>query len=60
MTDRHTETWAELKERKEVHDANLLAGRIGEPTYLLSLRILGYTDREARDELASVRLLSGR
>lgn len=51
MLDRRTATWAEFKERKEVHDANFLAGRIGEPTYILSLELLGFREREAREEL---------
>lgn len=55
MLDRRYATWAELKERKELRDAELRRGAIGEATYLLSLRILGYTDREARDEMASLK-----
>lgn len=55
MIDRRTATWQELKELKEVHDMHLLKGVIGEPTYLVSLRILGFSEREARDELAYIK-----
>lgn len=40
-----------LNERKIARDAEWLRGQIGEPTYLLSLRILGYLPDEARTEL---------
>lgn len=51
MIDRRTATWAELKEEKERFDALFLAGKIGKPTYILSLNILGFRDREAQAEL---------
>lgn len=57
MLDRRTATWADLKERKEAYDAHFRAGRIGEPTYIVSLGILGFTAREAKDELAAVKSL---
>ena len=57
MLDRRTATWAELRERKEVHDANFLAGRIGEPTYLLTIQILfGFTEKQAEAELRDLKL----
>ena len=37
--------------RKQQRDAEWLRGQIGEETYKLSLRILGYLPREAQTEL---------
>ena len=42
-------------ERKQVHDAQFLKGQIGEPTYIVSLGILGFTDREANDALRELK-----
>lgn len=51
MIERKTATWDDRKEQKEKLDGDLRAGRIGEPTYILSLEILGFRPREARDEM---------
>lgn len=51
MLDRRTATWAERKAEKEALDAHFLAKRIGEPTYILSLQILGFRETEAKAEL---------
>ena len=52
MLDRRSQDyWFEMTERKKVQDDNFRSGRIGEATYLVSLRILGFTDREASEEL---------
>ena len=40
-----------LNERKIARDAEWLRGVIGDATYLLSLRILGYLPAEAKTEL---------
>lgn len=39
-----------LQQRKMQRDNEWLKGQIGEPTYLLSLRILGYLPDEASTE----------
>lgn len=41
-----------LNERKMARDAEWLRGVIGDATYLLSLRILGYLPDEAKTELS--------
>ena len=38
-------------EQKLLRDEDFLAGRIGEATYLLSLRLLGHEPGEAQSEL---------
>lgn len=46
-----------LNARKLQRDAEWLRGQIGEPTYLVSLQILGYKPRsEAQTELALLRM----
>lgn len=60
MIDRRTATWAELKEEKERMDALWRQRKILDAAYILSLNILGFSDREAKDELAGLKVLSGR
>lgn len=48
---RDGEYWKEKKDRKEVQDQHFLAGRIGPETYITSLMVLRFTEREAREEL---------
>lgn len=50
MLDRKTATWAERKEEKERIDDLFRRNKIGHPTYILSLEILGFRNREANDE----------
>lgn len=49
MVDRWA-SWTERKEAKEVHDNNFRKGIIGRATYILSLEIMGFRAREAKDE----------
>ena len=42
--------------RKQARDAEWLKGQIGEATYLTSLRILGYCERDAKSELALLKM----
>lgn len=58
ILDRRTATWAERREEKERFDALLLSGKIGESTYVLSLNFLGFRDKEAKAEIASLRTLA--
>ena len=44
-----------LADRKRQRDAEWLRGQIGEPTYLLSLQILGYLEKDARTALSLLR-----
>lgn len=56
MLDRRMpDYWEDRKAHKERYDALLREGKIGEPTYLLSLEILGFRPREAKEELNYVR-----
>ena len=52
MIDRtHPERWEEMKAKKAVHDDHFRRGIIGEPTYMLSLKILGFLPHERKSEL---------
>lgn len=42
--------------RKQQRDAEWLRGQIGEETYKLSLRILGYLPKEAQTELNHLKM----
>ena len=53
--DRRTATWRELHEEKERMDALYAAGKLGPAAYKLSLEILGYRPREAKEELEGLR-----
>lgn len=45
------DAWETLRDRKATLDGHFLAKRIGEPTYRVSLKILGFTDAQIKDEL---------
>jgi hypothetical protein len=47
-----SEARAILEDRKRRRDAEWLLGQIGEATYLRSLMILGYLEKDARTELS--------
>ena len=50
------EARAILEERKRARDLEWLKDQIGEPTYLRSLMIMGYTESEARTEASLLRM----
>jgi hypothetical protein len=57
MLDRRDpEHWQTLQFRKEQRDNELRKGQIGEDTYILSIKFLGYTEREARTELSLLKM----
>ena len=56
LDSRSNEYWIEKKARKEVLDSHFLAGRIGESTYIVSLMILRFTEREAKQELEMLKM----
>ncbi len=45
-----------LEARKRERDNEWLRNQLGEPTYLLSLRILGYSPADAETELSMLRM----
>lgn len=53
-----SETHRILNARKLQRDAEWLRGQIGEPTYLVSLQILGYAPNDAKTELNHLKLSS--
>lgn len=56
MLDRRDpDYWRDLADRKQLRDAEFLAGKIGESTYLLSLNILGFDARGQAQELVDRR-----
>jgi len=54
------ESKAFLEARKVARDLEWLAGQIGEPTYLRSLMIYGYSDNDAKTELNLLKLAKRR
>ena len=50
------EAKAELEARKRLRDQEWLAGQLGDATYLRSLMIYGYGDRDAQTELNLLKL----
>lgn len=53
MLDRRDpDWWRECRERKELRDEEYRTGKIGGPTYIVSLMQLGFTNRAAKEELA--------
>ena len=50
------EARAELEQRKAQRDLEWLKGQIGDATYLTSLRILRYAERDAKSELNLLRM----
>jgi hypothetical protein len=55
--DLRTATWQDIESRKRCRDSEFLRGAIRETTYIVSLGILGYTERDAKDELAKLKFL---
>ena len=57
MFDRRTpEHWETLRFRKDQRDDEFRKALIGEMTYLRSIMLLGYTEREARTELSLLKM----
>lgn len=45
-----------LDDRKRQRDLEWLAGQIGEPTYLRSLMLMGWLEKDARVELGLLKM----
>lgn len=50
------ESKALLEERKRLRDLEWLKGQIGEQTYLTSLKIYGYSEKDAKQEFRLLEL----
>jgi hypothetical protein len=53
---RDPEHWQTLQFRKQQRDDEFRLRQISEETYLLSIKFLGYNEREARTELSLLKM----